>query len=708
MLLKSVRRLSFLNSDLGAILLLLSCWITGILIVGPSGDFPLNDDWAYARGVYSLVEEGKLRLDTWPAMTLIAQIGVGWIYCEIFGFSFEVLRWSTLINSLLCIIICYFLARKVTVRPLATFVALLLLFNSLFFSLSFTFMTEVHFLLPLLGACLFFSQYIEKQHYGALLVATIFSVYATLVRQPGLLVPLAFGIILFLHGKTTTRKLVSLLPFVVSIVCLQLYYSWQRVNFPELFKVGDFGDLLTNLTSRTADHFLDISVSLLLLPPLFLLPLIILLLPSVDWNSVKKSYAALLFSALILVFVCYYRQFFPTENVIYNLGLGPRLLKGASLYPNNIDPIIGSGLWNARAYLALLSTLGISVLLIANLPFPRKLFRRDGVVASAQLIKWGLGLFCAGYMALILLVGSFFDRYTLILVPGLAIMALHRRPKFSKIFSGLAIGFLIFNALFSLTATHDYLSWNRARNEANNDLRAAEIPPTFVDAGFEINGWLEAGPDRFNSPATVSWWFVSEDDYAIAFDELDGFKKWETYEYTTLLPPGKDSLFLLHKDAVTELSYADFPVSTNLEEVGSDPLNFTSTDSRVEFNGANLRSDEQARSGNYSMKLGTEHIYGLTTKFWGIAPGDSIIISAWRYPAGTTAGIVINSDYQRAYYLDDAQGVAIDENGWEKVTLSLAIPPYTGTDRMSIFIWNRDGQEVWWDDMVVERKKKEN
>ena len=40
-------------------LLIALSYITLIILVNPIGDFPLNDDWAYARSVLSLVEDGE-------------------------------------------------------------------------------------------------------------------------------------------------------------------------------------------------------------------------------------------------------------------------------------------------------------------------------------------------------------------------------------------------------------------------------------------------------------------------------------------------------------------------------------------------------------------------------------------------------------------------------------------------------------------------
>ncbi len=696
-----------LTPDRIALLVILLCWLIGISIVGVGGDFPLNDDWSYARGVYSWVEEGRLQLHTWPAMTLIAQLGVGALYCEIFGFSFEVLRWSTLVSSLLCVLIFYLLLRKVTEVRVALFAALVLHVNALFFSLSFTFMTEVHFLFPLLAACLFFSRYLEARDTISLLLATLFSVYAVLVRQPGILVPLAFGFVLLLQAKTVGRKFIALLPFLVSFGVLKYYYAWLRVYQPQVHKVGGAGELLTSLANKTFSSIQDIGVSLTLLVTLFVLPMTLLLLPSIKLDRVKKSLPGFALGIGLLLFLLIYGRFFPTGNVIYNLGLGPKLLQGVTMYPNNVYPIIGTVLWDARYYLALASACGVLLLLLISLPFSRSLFRKTGTAHPVLSIKWAMALLGMGYFVLVMIMSMFFDRYALTLLPCLLVIMIPARVRFKTVFSVLAVAALVINAGFSVGATHDYLSWNRARKEAYDHLRGAGgVPAAYIDAGFEWNAWQIAPLDRFSSPVEDSWWFTHEDDFVIAFDHLDGYEKLGVIPFSTLLPPGTDSLLMLQADRVVELDYAAFPLGTNLELLDRDPLNYQSTDSLVVFGGGNLRSTEHARSGNYAINLNPDHPYGLTAHFWGFLPGDTISVSAWRYPAGADAGIVIGSDYQNVTFELATTGMETDSAGWERVVAQTIVKPYNGIERISTYVWNLGGETVWWDDIAVMRKKK--
>ena len=49
-------------------------WLVMILIVNPRGEFPLHDDWMYARSVFDLIEKKRLILCDFQAATAFAQI----------------------------------------------------------------------------------------------------------------------------------------------------------------------------------------------------------------------------------------------------------------------------------------------------------------------------------------------------------------------------------------------------------------------------------------------------------------------------------------------------------------------------------------------------------------------------------------------------------------------------------------------------------
>jgi hypothetical protein len=82
------------------LLILLLLWCVVVVFINPIGDFPLNDDWAYGQNTRALTLENRLFFSDWPAMTLIAHTLWGTLFGKVFGFSFTVLRFSTLLMGL--------------------------------------------------------------------------------------------------------------------------------------------------------------------------------------------------------------------------------------------------------------------------------------------------------------------------------------------------------------------------------------------------------------------------------------------------------------------------------------------------------------------------------------------------------------------------------------------------------------------------------
>lgn len=104
---------------------------------------------------------------------------------------------------------------------------------------------------------------------------------------------------------------------------------------------------------------------------------------------------------------------------------------------------------------------------------------------------------------------------------------------------------------FTVGATHDYLSWNRIRWQALEDLMQQEqISPNQIDGGFEFNGWYLYSPDYPDykkRKAKVPWWWVEKDDYVIAFSPLQGYDIVKQYPLKNWLPFKFERILVLEK-----------------------------------------------------------------------------------------------------------------------------------------------------------------
>src|SRR3954447_25241602 len=82
--------------NLGLILL---GWIVLLLVIPPQHEYPIIDDWIYAGSVRQVLQTGVF---TMPAMSQANLIGLtmwGALWAGLFGFSFTVLTYSTLVMA---------------------------------------------------------------------------------------------------------------------------------------------------------------------------------------------------------------------------------------------------------------------------------------------------------------------------------------------------------------------------------------------------------------------------------------------------------------------------------------------------------------------------------------------------------------------------------------------------------------------------------
>ena len=107
-------------------------------------------------GVLNLLKRGALELSNWGAPNLFSHVIWGSLFAKIFGFSFTVLRFSTLCLGLVSILSFYEIFRELKLPPrMGVHAALVLAGSPLFLLLSNTYMSDVSYCAFGLLACLF-------------------------------------------------------------------------------------------------------------------------------------------------------------------------------------------------------------------------------------------------------------------------------------------------------------------------------------------------------------------------------------------------------------------------------------------------------------------------------------------------------------------------------------------------------------------------
>lgn len=539
------------------LLLIFLLWAFAVWIVNPRGDFPLNDDWAMGDTVKRLVETGTYRPSGWAAMPMITQVLWGAAFCLPHGFSFTALRFSTLTMSAFGIAGVYLLIRVLKgSRLLCLLGALSLAFNPVFFPLSHTFMTDIPFAALLTWSAVFFLRCFQTGSMWDLGLATAFATAATLCRQLGLCLPIAFATVFFqyngLNRKTVVRGMLPVLAGIGALAALQFWLS-SSGQLP--LNYNEKSDKLLSLLAdplRVAIGFVYYGWSMLMYLGLFLLPLSVMVFLSPAYRARYAHHrrlqlaAASAFALASAVRWMLVPSLMPVHtNIIIPQGIGPAILRDSLVRTLPNLPPLPAGFWLAVTILSFLGAILLvahGVALVADIvPRHQQACDKKDLLAAHFLLLAGIVYLCP------LLVIGFFDRY---LIPvtcfgmGLIVLACEI-PTLSPVrFHYIASASIIAGlALFGVAGTRDYLEWNRTRWKALDDLMTtAKISPDKIDGGFEFNGWY-----KFDSFTMTNWWKI-DDTYALAFGELNGFSVMRSYPYRNWLPPREGRILVLRRN----------------------------------------------------------------------------------------------------------------------------------------------------------------
>src|ERR671924_396301 len=98
-------------------------WITAVvlmtsLLASAPVDAPVIDEWTYAWSVEHFLQTGELRVLEWSTVYPLAQILWGALFSRLLGFSFAVLRLSTLVLAWAGLLAFFLTLRQVGIRPL--------------------------------------------------------------------------------------------------------------------------------------------------------------------------------------------------------------------------------------------------------------------------------------------------------------------------------------------------------------------------------------------------------------------------------------------------------------------------------------------------------------------------------------------------------------------------------------------------------------
>jgi 4-amino-4-deoxy-L-arabinose transferase-like glycosyltransferase len=521
--------------------------MTALLASAPL-EVPIIDDWTYAWSVEHFLETGELRMLEWSAHYPLAQILWGVLFSRLFGFSFAVLRLSTVVLAWAGLLAFYGTLREVGIRPLLAGLGTLMLWcNPVFFVLSHSFMTDVPFVSAMNAALLCYVRWGKRGRTWDLSLGSVAALLAFLIRQPGAalaLIPLAYLLLARVAGggrRTLpwSQRIWLLVPFLgigLTLWWIQAVHGETRVYLEKA-------------------------------------QMLRLILAIDRWVYVRELLHALLHLGLVL---------WPLAWVAFG-RLSTRAMAGAFAM---VAVLSGLVLWQEGALpnpLRVMLTwdeLGLSRELIAGQIAHRQLPRwGQGVVLGVSLSAavglvaalwdrlrcWPRGVRRPGTVLLlngllqILLFEAlwlYYDRYYLPLLPGFTALLLARlRPTKVMLIVGMA-GVPLWGTI-AVTGTIDHFRYHLIVVEARDWLLRHGVAAVHIDAGYALNGWWlyahnPAGPPSRGREPFVPWvtgWptlpyklaNVAEPSYAV----VRSFRR-------PMLWAASDTIYVLEHMAVTD------------------------------------------------------------------------------------------------------------------------------------------------------------
>lgn len=462
-------------------------------------------------------------------MPLLTQILWGALFCLPGGFSFSALRLSTLVLSLAGLFTVTALAQHHSLRGEQLLLpSLLLLCNPVFLGLSHTFMTDVPFLTLALLAILLLLIGVDRP--SLFMFGALATVAATLLRQTGLLIPLALLISLVLRRAGRRQLIPAALLFAVCVLALTVYTTLMRTSqglgsgyqaqyvraLAELRRGLLYQQLAANLAAT------------LIYTGIFLLPLNLPLL------TTTRPVRLLLFAGLAAAVLAsvHFGVIRLPGNILSDRGLGPfQLPAGESFTAFSTNP-------TSKIVFGLIAFSGIALFFEA---IYRCIRQFQDSIANSMLLSFGLLYFLS------ILPIPQFDRYMIVYIP---LLALPLTSRTSSRWLGSTWCLLALYGTFSVIATHDYLAWNRARWQGLRLLtQEMSIAPSQIDGGFEFNGFYTFSESYERQPGKSRWW-VENDEYKVSLDSLPGHEIVARYRTGTWLPLAPKQVFVLRRQSI--------------------------------------------------------------------------------------------------------------------------------------------------------------
>ena len=485
------------------VLVLLLAYAIPLLIVPPTHATPLIDDWNYLLSVRHLVDRGELWVAPWTAATLVLQIGWGALFALVLGVTPVALRWSTLVASFAGTVTCFALFRELGApKPRAVAAALAVWFNPLVLTLSYTFMTEIPYA-ALLNLGIYATVRAVRRHDPTWLAyASVFAGMAFLVRQQGVLLPLAtVGWFLLVRPNWYRAGRLHVLGATLGpcLVAVVVYFAWTiGAGIPST--QSDYIDSVQRAgLGGVLDHLWRLATVAVFFLGLFIFPIVL-----GAWRSLPTAWrhaglVSRIATVALLVGLMQWTRWYADRS---NDRTFPFIPWGSVLHEDGIGVLDAEGLrpffFDAWVYATMAVVFAVTAVAGFVLIAGRE---RETASGETRAFFWSslgglLAVLAAGQFAGAILPSLYiwrwitFDRYYLPMIPmaiGLLLWSLRDRPL---ALAPVAAGLLLY-AFVGLVGLQDWFAFKQAQwNAATWLVQEQGVPARQVDGAVQWDGTL--------------------------------------------------------------------------------------------------------------------------------------------------------------------------------------------------------------------------
>ena len=551
--------------------------IAAFLAVNPVLEMGINDDWTYARISQLLVETGRLHYDGWTKAMVGVHAVWGAIFIKAFGFSFNILRVSTVVTAAGCALVCHAICRRLGLKPaMSAFTAMVLMLSPLAIALTPTFMTDITglFLSLLVLYCVL--RCTQANTNGAIigwLLATVCAgVLGGSVRQVLFLPPCSMVASVM---AVRSRSRLVVMTGMGALICLgasaAALLSWQYAQPGAVHDLVRLPVLSWPQIDRSAHDVVSSALTVLALA----MPILAsaLTIPAV-WK--KGGIGALLTVGLVVGAGIFQRSLILPPwlgNVVTEYGGLPPNLTILGDKPVVLPP--GARiLFAITMYLAASLVAGVALRALGDrfrsFDWRKPRFSDRRGLTFAVIVLPATGLYCAAILSRSLSGAIIFDRYFLpVMAAVLPALALLHHSLVSTRVTRMGWAFLAFFAALGIAMTHDQIAVSRATLTATDRVISAGLSRPCVSAGYEYDGWTQLlSGGAILEPGLVlrgrlhpRFWFgfstpAVKACYYVVLSPQSGLmpSEFQPVRYSTWLPPRQREVLILGNPACNDRS----------------------------------------------------------------------------------------------------------------------------------------------------------